>query len=103
MKELGKKIWEEPAAAIGLLVSLILLVGALLGDTEFDWESILVILSPLLTGLGIRPFVKPTAKEEIRRCPRSWSRRRLPLTQSVRRASSHPHRLHDERRRDVSA
>jgi hypothetical protein len=64
MKEIGKKIWEEPAVAIGLLVSIALLVGALLTDSDFDWETIVAILAPFLSGLGIRPLVKPTAKIE---------------------------------------
>jgi hypothetical protein len=67
MKEIGKKIWEEPAVAIGFLVSVALLVGALLTDSDFDWETIVAILAPLLSGLGIRPLVKPTAKIEEER------------------------------------
>jgi hypothetical protein len=62
MKEIARKVWEEPAVAIGLLVSIALLVGALLTDTDFDWEAIVAILAPFLSGLGIRPLVKPTAK-----------------------------------------
>jgi hypothetical protein len=64
MKEIARRIWYEPSVAIGLLVSIALLVGALIQDASFDWDTILVILSPLLTGLGIRPLVKPTAKIE---------------------------------------
>lgn len=64
MKEIARRVWNEPAVAIGLIVSLALLVGAILTDAAWDWETILVILSPLLTALGIRPFVKPTAKQE---------------------------------------
>lgn len=64
MREIARRIWYEPSVAIGLLVSLALLVGALLTDTEWGVESILAILGPLLTGLGIRPLVTPTAKVE---------------------------------------
>jgi hypothetical protein len=64
MKEIARKVWEEPAVAIGLLVSIALLVGALLTDSDFDWEAIVAILAPFLSGLGIRPLVKPTAKIE---------------------------------------
>jgi hypothetical protein len=64
MKEIGRKIWEEPAVAIGLLVTIVLLVGAILTDSDFDWEAIVAILAPFLSGLGIRPLVKPTAKIE---------------------------------------
>jgi membrane protein implicated in regulation of membrane protease activity len=64
MKEIAKRVWNEPAVAIGLLVSIALLVGALLTDSDFDWEAIVAIVAPLLSSLGIRPLVKPTAKIE---------------------------------------
>jgi hypothetical protein len=62
MKELGKRIWNEPAAAIGLLTTLILLVINIVGDSTWDAQSIIAIVAPLLSALGIRPLVKPTAK-----------------------------------------
>jgi hypothetical protein len=64
MKEIGKKVWEEPAVAIGLLVSIVLLIGAIIEGTDWEWDNILVILSPFLTGLGIRPFVRPDTGQE---------------------------------------
>lgn len=62
MKEIGKRVWYEPAVAVGLLISVALVIINLLGDTTWDVQTILFVLSPLLTALGIRPFVKPTAK-----------------------------------------
>lgn len=62
MKELGKRIWNEPAAAIGLLTTLILLVINIVGDSTWDVQSIIAIAAPLVSALGIRPLVKPTAK-----------------------------------------
>ena len=35
MKEIGKRVWNEPSVAIGLLVTLVLLAGALIQGT--DW------------------------------------------------------------------
>lgn len=67
MKEIGKRIWNEPAVAIGLGVSLILLIGGII-DGHMDWDAnhIIAVLAPLLTALGIRQTVIPTAKlEEI--------------------------------------
>jgi 4-hydroxybenzoate polyprenyltransferase len=64
MKEIGKRIWGEPAVAIGLLVSIALLVGAILTDSDFDWEAIVAIAAPFLSALGIRPLVKPMATIE---------------------------------------
>lgn len=64
MKEIARKVWEEPAVAIGLLVSIALLIGAILTDSDFDWEAIVAILAPFLSGLGIRPLVKPMATIE---------------------------------------
>jgi membrane protein implicated in regulation of membrane protease activity len=64
MKEIARKVWEEPAVAIGLIVSIALLVGALLTGSDFNWETIVAILAPFLSALGIRPLVRPTAAIE---------------------------------------
>ena len=62
VKAIAVEIWEEPAAFIGLLVTLALLVGAILTDSEWNWETIVAILAPLLTALGIRGTVTPNIK-----------------------------------------
>jgi hypothetical protein len=62
MKEIGRRIWYEPSVAIGLLLTVAMTVITLLSDTTWDWNTILLVCGPLLTGLGIRPTVKPTAK-----------------------------------------
>ena len=64
MKPIAKKIWEEPAAFIGLLTSILLAVLNLLTDNEWDVETIVGILAPLASSLGIRQAVMPTAKAE---------------------------------------
>lgn len=64
MKELAKRIWNEPAVAIGLLTSLILLVFNIVGDSTWDAESIIAIAAPIASALGIRTQVTPTAKIE---------------------------------------
>ena len=64
MKEIGKRIWYEPAVAIGLLLSVALFVVTLLNDADWDWNTILLVCGPLLSGLGTRALVKPTAKIE---------------------------------------
>lgn len=63
MKEIAQRVWQEPAAFIGLLTTLALLAGAILTGTEWGWEAIVAILAPLLSALGIRPLVTPTVKE----------------------------------------
>lgn len=65
MKVIGQKVWAEPACAVGLLVTLLLLAGAILSD-HVDWsaEHIIAILAPLVTALGIRPLVKPTHEDD---------------------------------------
>lgn len=64
MKEIGRRVWNEPAVAIGLLVTIVLLVINIIADSDWGWETIVFILSPLLTSLGVRPLVKPMAKIE---------------------------------------
>lgn len=61
MKPLMQKIWTEPAAAIGLLTSLVLLGVAVISDANFNTQTLLGIAAPLLSGLGIRQTVYPVA------------------------------------------
>jgi hypothetical protein len=62
MKELAARVWAEPAVFIGLLVSLGLLTLALLTDPDWDASTILGIIAPVASALGIRPLVTPTHK-----------------------------------------
>jgi hypothetical protein len=62
MKTVLTKLWLEPAAFIGLLVTVLLTAGAFATDTDWDWEAVVAVLAPLLTGLGIRQTVVPTPK-----------------------------------------
>jgi hypothetical protein len=61
VREIAKRVWLEPAVAIGLVTSLALLILALATDTQWDASVIAGIAAPFATGLGIRPFVRPTA------------------------------------------
>jgi hypothetical protein len=61
MKPLVGKLWTEPSAFIGLVVTIALAVGAVITGTDWSWESIVAIVAPLLTGLGIRQTVVPVA------------------------------------------
>lgn len=61
MKEIAKRVWTEPAVAIGLLTSLALIVLNLVGD-DTDTINWIEAAAPLLAALGIRPLVTPTAK-----------------------------------------
>lgn len=62
MKVIGQKLWNEPAACIGLLVTLALLVLNLIGDDEWTAQTIIEVLAPLAASLGIRQAVIPMAK-----------------------------------------
>jgi hypothetical protein len=61
MSEIARRIWTEPAVAVGLLASLALLALTLIsGDTDtVNWIE---VAAPLLAALGIRPLVTPTVK-----------------------------------------
>jgi hypothetical protein len=57
MKVIGQRVYNEPAAFIGLLVSLALLALALLTDADWDASTIAGIIAPLVSALGIRQAV----------------------------------------------
>jgi hypothetical protein len=63
MRILALKLWNEPAAFIGLLTTLGLLALNLLGDSDWSLEQIVAIVAPLASGLGIRQLVTPASKE----------------------------------------
>lgn len=62
MKEIAKRIWNEPAVFIGFMTALALVVINLIGNNEWGFEQIIAVLAPLLSALGIRQAVIPTAK-----------------------------------------
>lgn len=64
MKVIAQKVWNEPAVAIGLLVSLVLLVLNLLDDQDWGVQNIIAILAPFASALGIRNLVMPMSKLE---------------------------------------
>ena len=61
MKVIAQRVYTEPAVAIGLLFSVALLVVNLAADTNFDAATIVTVLGPLLSALGIRQTVSPAA------------------------------------------
>jgi hypothetical protein len=58
---IAHRVWTEPAVAIGLCVTLALLIVALVTHQHIDVGIIVGILAPLGSALGIRQFVTPTA------------------------------------------
>jgi hypothetical protein len=61
MKEIAGRVWREPAAAIGLLTTLALLVLALATSSDLDADALISIAAPFLSSLGIRQLVTPAA------------------------------------------
>ena len=64
MKTLITKLWTEPAAFVGLLVSVGLAIGTIVTGGAWDWETIVAVTAPLLTSLGIRQVVTPAVKAD---------------------------------------
>jgi hypothetical protein len=58
MKVIINKIWTEPAVAIGLLVSIILAIIAIIDGSDWDVQTILGIAAPFASSLGIRQTVR---------------------------------------------
>ena len=59
MRALAIRVWHEPAAFLGLLATIALTVGAWIAGADWTWETIVAVLAPLLTSLGIRQLVVP--------------------------------------------
>jgi len=62
MKTIAKRFWNEPSVAIGALVSLGVLILTIVTN-EFNASSIVGIIAPFASSLGIRQLVTPTGKE----------------------------------------
>ena len=61
MKVIAQRVWQEPAVGIGLLTSLVLLVVNLLGTSNWDAATVLSVLGPFASAIGIRSVVSPAA------------------------------------------
>jgi hypothetical protein len=61
MSVIAQRVWREPAVAIGLLFSVALLVVNLAAGEGFDAATVVTVLGPLLSALGIRQAVTPAA------------------------------------------
>jgi len=62
VKAIAQRVWNEPAVAIGLFTSIVLVVLALVSDADWDAQTIVGVIAPFASALGIRPLVTPTAK-----------------------------------------
>jgi len=61
MKVIAHQIWNEPAVAIGLLATVLLLILALVSNADWDASTIAGIAAPFVSSLGIRQAVSPAA------------------------------------------
>lgn len=61
MKVIARQIYTEPAAAVGLLTTVALLVLALVDGAALDATQLIAIFAPLVSALGIRQAVSPAA------------------------------------------
>ena len=61
MKTIAEQVWREPAAAIGLLTSVLLAAIALVSGAELDAQTLIGIVAPFASAIGIRGLVSPAA------------------------------------------
>lgn len=61
MKVIARKLWEEPAAFIGLLTTILLAGLNVIGDDDWGIDNLIAVLAPLVSSLGIRQVVSPAA------------------------------------------
>jgi hypothetical protein len=59
MKTLARRLWEEPALFLSVIVGAVELVLQIVGAT-----GALAVLAPIAGGLGIRQLVSPTTRED---------------------------------------
>lgn len=64
MDEIAKRVWREPAVAVGLLTSIVLAIVAVVSGDSWDVSTIAGIAGPLVAALGIRPFVTPDMRKD---------------------------------------
>jgi hypothetical protein len=61
VKVIARKLWEEPAAFIGLLTTILLAGLNVIGDDDWGIDNLIAVLAPLVSSLGIRQVVSPAA------------------------------------------
>lgn len=62
MREIAERIWHEPAVFIGLLTSVLIALLTVLGDNGWDAETVLAVIAPFFSSLGIRQLVTPVGR-----------------------------------------
>ncbi len=77
MKEIAKRIWNEPAVAIGLLTSIVLAVINLITNDHWTVDHFIAILAPLASSIGIRQAVySPATVGELTKPPEGTTYRK---------------------------
>lgn len=61
MRVIAERVWAEPAVAVGLFTSMLLLAISLIDGSGWEASVILGILAPFTSALGIRQLVSPAA------------------------------------------
>ena len=60
MQPIIQRLWKEPAVFIGALTSVVLAILAVVTGADWDADTIVGIVAPMASALGIRPLVTPT-------------------------------------------
>ena len=63
VKEIAKRIWKEPAVFFGFIASLAVLIVTLITGDSWDTSTIIGVIAPLASALGIRSQVTPYVGE----------------------------------------
>lgn len=61
MSEIARRVWHEPAVLLGLLATIALVIITLATGDPWDTATIAGVAAPLVSALGIRELVTPTA------------------------------------------
>jgi len=63
MQQLIQRFWKEPAVCIGVITSVILAILAVVTSASWNAETIVGIIAPTASALGIRSQVTPFVGE----------------------------------------
>jgi hypothetical protein len=64
VSEIAQRVWREPAAALGLITSIVLAIIVIVSGNDWDVAAFAGVIAPLASSLGIRELVTPVVHHQ---------------------------------------